>query len=81
MAGGVPAIMKELTKRGLLDLSLITATGRTVGRTSRGVVKPDPNVRPHRTTRIPKPAVLPFLWGNIAKKWLRGQALRQSRPR
>ena len=31
MAGGVPAIMKELTKRDLLDLSLITATGKTVG--------------------------------------------------
>ena len=36
MAGGVPAIMKELTKRGLLDLSLITATGRTVGENLEG---------------------------------------------
>ena len=31
MAGGVPAIMKELTKHDFLDLSLITCTGRTVG--------------------------------------------------
>ena len=29
-AGGVPAVMKELTRRGLLDTSLMTCTGRTV---------------------------------------------------
>ena len=44
MAGGVPAIMKELTKRGLLDLSLITATGKTVGENLEGVVNKNPEV-------------------------------------
>ncbi len=29
-AGGVYAVMKELTKKGLLDTSLITATGKTI---------------------------------------------------
>ncbi len=30
-AGGVPAVMKELSKKGLVDLSVKTATGRTLG--------------------------------------------------
>jgi dihydroxy-acid dehydratase len=36
-AGGVYAVMKELTKRGLLDTSLITCTGKTVGENLAGV--------------------------------------------
>ena len=68
MAGGVPAIMKELTKRGLLDLSLITATGRTVGENLEGVVNKNPEVvRPLESPYSEKPAVLPFCRGNIAK--------------
>ena len=42
MAGGVPAIMKELTKRDFLDLSLITCTGKTVGENLEGVVNKNP---------------------------------------
>jgi len=30
-AGGIPAVMKELSKKGLLDLSVMTATGKTLG--------------------------------------------------
>ncbi|MCX6345795.1 MAG: dihydroxy-acid dehydratase [Armatimonadetes bacterium] len=30
-AGGVPAVMKELSKKGLIDLSVMTVTGATVG--------------------------------------------------
>ena len=33
-AGGVYAVMNELTKIGLLDTDLITATGKTVGENS-----------------------------------------------
>ena len=36
-AGGVYAVMKELTKKGLLDTSGITATGRTVAENLEGV--------------------------------------------
>ncbi|MBR4869248.1 MAG: dihydroxy-acid dehydratase, partial [Oscillospiraceae bacterium] len=36
-AGGVYAVMKELTKKGLLDTSCITATGKTVGENLEGV--------------------------------------------
>ena len=45
MAGGVPAIMKELTKRDFLDLSLITCTGKTVGENLEGVVNKQPRGR------------------------------------
>ena len=31
LAGGVMAVMKELSKKNLLDLSLITVTGKTIG--------------------------------------------------
>jgi dihydroxy-acid dehydratase len=34
-AGGVPAVMAELKKKDLLDLSLLTVTGKTVKRISR----------------------------------------------
>ncbi|MBQ8974488.1 MAG: dihydroxy-acid dehydratase [Oscillospiraceae bacterium] len=40
-AGGVYAVMKELTKKGLLDTSLITATGKTVEENLQGVVNRD----------------------------------------
>ena len=35
-AGGVYAVMNELTKVGLLDTDLITATGKTVGENIKG---------------------------------------------
>ncbi|MGN1096056.1 MAG: dihydroxy-acid dehydratase [Eubacteriales bacterium] len=35
-AGGVYAVMNELTKKGLLDTSLITVTGKTVGENIKG---------------------------------------------
>ena len=46
-AGGVYAVMKELTKKNLLDTSLITATGKTVGENLEGVQNRDHNlIRP-----------------------------------
>lgn len=38
LAGGVYAVMKELTKKNLLNLDVITATGKTVGENLEGVV-------------------------------------------
>jgi len=43
-AGGVYAVMKELTKKGLLDTSCITATGKTVAENLEGVENLNPNV-------------------------------------
>ena len=66
-AGGVPAIMKELTKRDFLDLSLITCTGKTVGENLEGVVNRNPEVV--RPLEQPYSATggIAVLWGNIAK--------------
>ena len=37
-AGGVYAVMKELTKKGLLDTSVLTCTGKTLAENLEGVV-------------------------------------------
>ena len=43
-AGGVWAVMKELTKKDLLDTSVLTVTGKTLGENLEGVVNRDPEV-------------------------------------
>ncbi len=43
-AGGVYAVMKELTKKGLLDTSLITATGKTIEENLQDVVNRNENI-------------------------------------
>lgn len=43
-AGGVYAVMNELSKKNLLNLDLITATGKTVGENIKNVVNKDPEV-------------------------------------
>ena len=46
-AGGVWAVMKELTKKGLLDTSCMTVTGKTVEENLEGVVNRDESlIRP-----------------------------------
>jgi len=46
-AGGVYAVMKELTRKDLLDTSLLTVTGRTVAENLEGVKNLDPDlIRP-----------------------------------
>ena len=65
-AGGVQAVMKELSKKGFLDLSLPTATGKTVGENIENAVNLDPEIirpieEPHSLT-----GGLAVLYGNIA---------------
>ncbi len=43
-AGGVWAVMKELTKKDLLDTSLITVTGKTIAENLEGVVNRDETI-------------------------------------
>ena len=43
-AGGVYAVMKELTKKGLLDTSGITVTGKTIAENLEGVENTDPEI-------------------------------------
>ena len=46
-AGGVHAVMAELTKKGLLDTSVMTVTGKTLAENLEGVVNRDTNlIRP-----------------------------------
>lgn len=66
-AGGVLAVMKELTKKGLLDTSVMTCTGKTMAENLEGVV--------NRDERIIRPVDNPYstsggiavLKGNLAK--------------
>ncbi len=66
-AGGVPAIMKELTKRGFLDLGLMTCTGKTVGENLEGVVNRNPEVIRPLEQPYSETGGIAVLWGNIAK--------------
>lgn len=43
-AGGVYAVMNELSKKNLLNLDLITVTGKTVGENIKGCVNKNPEV-------------------------------------
>ena len=66
-AGGLMAVFSELTKKGLIDESLITATGKTVGENIKGAyVKNYDIIRP-----IDKPysetGGIAVMWGNIAQ--------------
>jgi dihydroxy-acid dehydratase len=43
-AGGVHAVMKELTKKNLLDTSVMTVTGKTLAENLEGIVNRNPEV-------------------------------------
>ena len=67
-AGGIPAVQAELAKKGLLDTTLITVSGKTVGENIEGAYIKDTNsIRP-----IDEPysatGGIQILWGNIAQK-------------
>lgn len=66
-AGGVPAVQAELAKKGLLDLSLLTVTGKTVGENIAGAYIKDENAIRPITNPYSETGGLAILWGNIAK--------------
>ncbi len=65
-AGGVFAVMNELSKKGLIDLDCLTATGKTVGENIRNCPNLDPEVI--RTVENPysETGGIAVLKGNIA---------------
>ena len=66
-AGGVPAVMAQLAELGLLDTSLPTVTGKTVGENLAGAKNLDEtNIRPTNNP-YSKTGGIAILWGNIAK--------------
>ena len=65
-AGGVYAVMKELTKKDLLDTSLITCTGKTIAENLEGVENRDPAIiRPIENPYSPYGGIA-VLKGNLA---------------
>ena len=65
-AGGVYAVMKELTKRNLLDTSLITCSGKTVAENLEGVENRNPElIRPVEKPYSPDGGIA-VLTGNLA---------------
>lgn len=65
--GGVPAVMAQLASKNLIDTSLPTVTGRTVGENiADAVILDEKSIRPidnpYSTT-----GGIAILWGNIAK--------------
>lgn len=66
MAGGVQAVMKELSKKDLLHLDLITVTGRTVGENIRSAQVTDRDVIRSIDEPYSKTGGIAVLRGNIA---------------
>ena len=65
-AGGVYAVMKELTKKNLLDLDQITVTGKTVGENLENVVNLDTEVIRPIDNPYMKNGGIAVLKGNLA---------------
>ncbi|MFI3313815.1 MAG: dihydroxy-acid dehydratase [Eubacteriales bacterium] len=65
-AGGVPAVQAELAKKGLLDLSAPTVTGKTLGQNLEGVkIRNNGSIRPIENP-YSETGGLQILWGNLA---------------
>ena len=65
-AGGIYAVMNELDKKGLLNLDLMTVTGKTMRENIKGCVNLDPEViRPIENPYMPNGGIA-VLKGNLA---------------
>jgi len=67
-AGGVPAVMAELSKKGLLNTGLLTVTGQTVAENLAGVENLDPEVVRPLESPYSESGGIAVLWGNIARE-------------
>jgi len=65
-AGGVPAVMAELTKLGAIELKVMTATGETLGKNLKGVKVKDYKVIRSIHNAYHKEGGLAILRGNLA---------------
>lgn len=67
-AGGVPAVQNELLKKGLIDPTALTVSGKTVGENIKGRINKNTNaIRPIDNPYSPTGGIQ-ILWGNIAKE-------------
>ena len=66
-AGGVSAVMKELTKKDLLDTSVLTVTGKTMAENLENVVNRDHNIIRPIENPYSQNGGIAVLKGNLAK--------------
>ncbi|MGN1013823.1 MAG: dihydroxy-acid dehydratase [Butyricicoccus sp.] len=74
-AGGIYAVMNELSKKDLLELDAITVTGKKVGENIANCPNKNPNVIRPIDNPYSQTGGIAILWGNIAKE---GCAVKQS---
>ncbi len=74
-AGGIYAVMNELSKKNLIELDQITATGRKVGENIANCYNTNPEVIRPIDNPYMQTGGIAILWGNIAKE---GCAVKQS---
>lgn len=65
-AGGVSAVQSELVKKNLIDTSLITATGKSVGENIKGVRVKNYDIIRSIDNPYSETGGIAILWGNIA---------------
>ncbi|MCC8109289.1 MAG: dihydroxy-acid dehydratase, partial [Planctomycetes bacterium] len=66
MAGGLPAVMKQLADSGFLDTSVLTVTGKTLAENIEGAVPANPEVLRPLATPYSDPGGLALRCGTIA---------------
>ena len=66
-AGGIPAVQAELVKKGLLDTSALTVTGKTVGENIQGAYVKNTNAIRPIDNPYSQTGGIQILWGNIAQ--------------
>ena len=66
-AGGLRAVMNQLAEVGLLDTSVMTATGKTLGENVAGAVNKNPEIIRTIENAYSQTGGIAVLWGNIAK--------------
>lgn len=66
-AGGVPAVMKELTKKNLLDTSLMTVTGKTIAENLEKVVNKNSEIIRPIENPYSQTGGIAVLKGNLAE--------------
>jgi len=75
LAGGVYAVMSELTKRGIIDESVLTVTGKTMGENLAGVRNLNPEVVRPSESPYSETGGIAILKGNLA---VDGSVVKQS---
>ncbi len=67
-AGGIPAVMKELSDHDMINIDCLTATGKTMGQNLETVIKKDQQVIRPVENPYHRQGGLAVLFGNLAKE-------------